>query len=339
MLIGGLYPAIVQQFQVKPNEQAKEAPYIQQNIDATRQAYGIDDAQRAGRTRARPTPGQPASCAGRADHGGQLSGCSTRTSSRRPSSSSQQQRKFYQFPSTLDVDRYPDNDGKEQDTVIGAARAGPRGHRQQRNWINDHFIYTHGFGASRPRATSVDANGSPDFTESSMPTDRPAGPRLRAARSTSARSPTELLDRRRAQEGARLRERGQGPGHDDLPGQGRREPVQPVHAGRVRGEVPASRRSCSLGAIGNGVEDPLQPHPQAARREGRAVADDRRRPLSGGRRQAASQWIVDGYTTTNELPLLLRAPRSARPTTDSLTRQPARVHGPAATRSTTSATR
>ena len=45
ILIGGLYPAIVQKFQVQPNEQAKEAPYIQKNIDATRDAYDIDDAK------------------------------------------------------------------------------------------------------------------------------------------------------------------------------------------------------------------------------------------------------------------------------------------------------
>ncbi|MGK5643588.1 UPF0182 family protein, partial [Streptomyces sp. URMC 126] len=45
ILIGGLYPAIVQKFQVQPNEQAKEAQYIAKNIEATRAAYGIDKAQ------------------------------------------------------------------------------------------------------------------------------------------------------------------------------------------------------------------------------------------------------------------------------------------------------
>ncbi|CAM5462258.1 hypothetical protein SVIOM74S_08764 [Streptomyces violarus] len=42
ILIGGLYPAIVQKFQVQPNEQAKEAPYVEKNLEATRKAYGID---------------------------------------------------------------------------------------------------------------------------------------------------------------------------------------------------------------------------------------------------------------------------------------------------------
>jgi uncharacterized membrane protein (UPF0182 family) len=43
LLIGGIYPAIVQRFEVKPSEKEKEAPYIRKNIAATRAAYGIDD--------------------------------------------------------------------------------------------------------------------------------------------------------------------------------------------------------------------------------------------------------------------------------------------------------
>ena len=56
ILIGGLYPAIVQKFQVQPNEQAKEAPYIEKNIEATREAYGIDGRRGDATTRARAAP-------------------------------------------------------------------------------------------------------------------------------------------------------------------------------------------------------------------------------------------------------------------------------------------
>src|SRR5205085_2827567 len=45
VLIGGAYPAIVQQFQVRPSEAKKEAPYIGRNIDATRAAYGLKGAK------------------------------------------------------------------------------------------------------------------------------------------------------------------------------------------------------------------------------------------------------------------------------------------------------
>ena len=45
IVVGGIYPAIVQRFQVQPNQQEKEATYIQRNIDATRQAYGLNDVE------------------------------------------------------------------------------------------------------------------------------------------------------------------------------------------------------------------------------------------------------------------------------------------------------
>ena len=44
-LIAGIYPSLIQQFQVKPSESAKEAPFIQRNIDATRAAYGLDGVE------------------------------------------------------------------------------------------------------------------------------------------------------------------------------------------------------------------------------------------------------------------------------------------------------
>ena len=43
VLIAGIYPGAIQQFQVKPSESSKEAPYIQRNIDATRASYGLTD--------------------------------------------------------------------------------------------------------------------------------------------------------------------------------------------------------------------------------------------------------------------------------------------------------
>jgi hypothetical protein len=45
LIIGGIYPAVVQQFQVRPNEPGKEAPYISRNIQATRDAYNLSNVQ------------------------------------------------------------------------------------------------------------------------------------------------------------------------------------------------------------------------------------------------------------------------------------------------------
>ncbi|WP_188276548.1 UPF0182 family protein [Streptomyces sp. CBMA152] len=167
ILIGGLYPAIVQKFQVQPNEQAKEAPYIQKNIDATRKAYGIDA------TEVRDYKGATA-----AEDNAKLRADADTAASYRlidpnvvtPAFQQlEQRRKYYQFTVPLDVDRYTDKDGKEQDTVVGLRELNLNG-IDKRNWINDHFTYTHGYGAIAAKGTTVDSTGSPDFTESGLPT-------------------------------------------------------------------------------------------------------------------------------------------------------------------------
>ncbi len=164
ILIGGLYPAIVQKFQVQPNEQAKEAPYIQKNIDATRKAYGIDGVD-------------PADYSGKGivkDADKQRTNADSAASYRLndPNIVSptfqqlEQERKYYQFPTTLDVDRY-----QGQDTIIGLRELNLAG-VDKRNWINDHFTYTHGYGAvaAKGTATDQDSKGAPLFTESGLPT-------------------------------------------------------------------------------------------------------------------------------------------------------------------------
>ena len=44
--VGGIYPAVVQRFQVQPNQQDAEADYIERNIDATLDAYGLEDVEK-----------------------------------------------------------------------------------------------------------------------------------------------------------------------------------------------------------------------------------------------------------------------------------------------------
>ncbi|MFE6226251.1 UPF0182 family protein [Streptomyces sp. NPDC057854] len=162
VLIGGLYPAIVQKFQVQPNEQAKEAPYIQQNIDATRKAYAIDDTKLENYS-GKSTVKAKDKLRTDADSAAAYRLLDPNIVS--PTFQQlEQKRKYYQFPTTLDVDRY-----KGQDIVIGLRELNIRG-IPKRNWINDHFTYTHGYGAIMARGTQTDANGSPVFTESGLPT-------------------------------------------------------------------------------------------------------------------------------------------------------------------------
>ncbi|MGW2520106.1 UPF0182 family membrane protein [Streptomyces sp. NPDC001617] len=165
ILIGGLYPAIVQKFQVQPNEQAKEAPYVQKNLKATREAYGIDDTKVSDYSGTSKTTDKT-----------KLRDDVDSTASIRildPNVVSptfqqlQQIRNYYGFPTNLDVDRYT-KDGKIQDTVIGLRELNLAG-IPKNNWINDHFRYTHGYGVVAAKGTAADANGQPVFTESDLP--------------------------------------------------------------------------------------------------------------------------------------------------------------------------
>ncbi|UZJ33880.1 UPF0182 family protein [Streptomyces endophytica] len=169
ILIGGLYPAIVQKFQVQPNEQAKEAPYIKQNIKATRDAYDIQDSQVTPyKGNYKPT-GKDDSQRLRDDADASASMRLLDPNVVSPAFQQQQQVKgYYQFPSTLDVDRYKDQDGAEQDTVIGLRELNIAG-IPERNWINDHFKYTHGYGAVAAKGTETAEGGGPKYTESDLP--------------------------------------------------------------------------------------------------------------------------------------------------------------------------
>ena len=169
ILIGGLYPAIIQQFVVKPNELAKETPYIHREIVTTRQAYGVTSST------VRVSPYSATTDVSQSTLDGQVS---TLQGLRlldpdvvSPTFQQLQQVKsYYQFPSNLAMDRYPLPGAGllPQDTVVAVRGMGgpPPG---QGNWINTHLVYTHGFGVVAATANTVQGNGNPSFVESDIP--------------------------------------------------------------------------------------------------------------------------------------------------------------------------
>ena len=150
ILLGALWPAALQQLRVRPSEPVQEAPYIAKNIEATRQAYGLEGTEVINyQAKTTATPSEL-----------------TRDAEVLPGirlidpsvvgptfEQLQQVRGFYSFPTDLDVDRYKIGD-KVSDTVIAVREVQvdrlPAG---QRNWNNDHTVYTHGYGV-------VAANGN-----------------------------------------------------------------------------------------------------------------------------------------------------------------------------------
>jgi uncharacterized membrane protein (UPF0182 family) len=167
ILIGGVYPAIIQQFVVKPNELAKETPYIKREINSTRSAYAVNGA------RVIPYPGAPPVPPNQlANQVAGLDGLRLMDPAVLPRTFEQLQqvKGFYQFPSQLSVDRYQLLGGGQlpQDLVVAVRGMGgpPQG---QGNWINTHLVYTHGFGFVAAKANAVGSGGDPAFVESDIP--------------------------------------------------------------------------------------------------------------------------------------------------------------------------
>ncbi|MDQ3423717.1 MAG: UPF0182 family protein [Actinomycetota bacterium] len=173
VLLGGLFPFAVQQFQVRPSEPDKEAPYIEKNIAATRDAYGVAGVE-VSEYDARTTL-TPAQLAEGAE---ELPG--TRlldpTLVSEAFEQLQQVRGFYQVPVTLDVDRYQVG-GESRDMVVALREIDLAGlEPDQRNWNNDHTVYTHGFGAIAAFGNERTNEGEPVWAEQDLPPRGVLGP-------------------------------------------------------------------------------------------------------------------------------------------------------------------
>jgi uncharacterized membrane protein (UPF0182 family) len=169
LAVGGIYPLVVQQLQVKPNEIERESPYIARNIAATRDAYRL----RAGTdvTYKRYDGKQTATDAAiRADKNTVANARLLDPNKLRASFESLQQiRGYYGFPDSLDVDRY-DVDGKTVTYVVGAREIDQAGlAAAQQNWINEHLVFTHGNGIVAAPTNAVDPQGNPKFAVSDIP--------------------------------------------------------------------------------------------------------------------------------------------------------------------------
>lgn len=164
ILIGGVYPAIVQRFQVEPTELAKETPYIKRNIQATRTAFDVDDVKITGYNATTDPSNVPASA-----QQGEIPGVRLLDPGVVPPTFQQLQqiRGFYQFPKTLDIDRY-NIDGKKQAALV-AVRGLPGSPAGRTNWVNAHLTFTHGFGFVAAEASGIRGNGAPNFVASDIP--------------------------------------------------------------------------------------------------------------------------------------------------------------------------
>ena len=163
-LIAGVYPALIQQFQVKPSESSKEAPYIQRNIESTRAAYGLDKVEiKEYEATTRTSAGQLAKDVDSISNIRLMDPNVLSATFRQL----QQIKPYYTFNESLDIDRYM-VDGKMRDMVIAIRELNIDGN-PNRNWINDHLVYTHGFGLVGAYGNTQDVDGKPVFTVGDIP--------------------------------------------------------------------------------------------------------------------------------------------------------------------------
>ena len=162
ILLGMIWPGIVQQFQVEPTEADKEAPYIEANIDATRAAYDLEDVE------VEEFTSEVTLATAR------LGVLALQTSTiplvdpklvAQTFEQQQQVRAYYSVSPVLDVDRY-EIEGEDRALVLGVRELDQDGILEgDRNWNNLHTVYTHGngiiaaFANQRPRDNETERGG------------------------------------------------------------------------------------------------------------------------------------------------------------------------------------
>ena len=167
IVLAGVFPWVVQTFQVVPNERTLEAEFIKRNIDATRIAYGldgIDDVDYQAKTDA---------------EAGALRADAETTANIRlidPTLVSsafrqlQQVQQYYNFANHLDVDRYTIN-GKTQDTVLAVRELNQSGLGDSQSWYNNVIVYTHGYGVVAAYGNQRSTEGQPVFLQKGIPSN------------------------------------------------------------------------------------------------------------------------------------------------------------------------
>ena len=158
---GTAYPAFVQRFQVEPSESTREAPYIEHNIEATRQAMGLDKVSVVKTT------------VGKIDADAAISAAPALADVRLldpgivgPTYNVKQAARTGYRIGGLDVDRYKIG-GRTQQVVLAARELDSN--TPLNTWEGRHLAYTHGYGLAFAPASQVAADGSPIFVDVKTP--------------------------------------------------------------------------------------------------------------------------------------------------------------------------
>jgi hypothetical protein len=164
LVVGIIYPALLQALKVTPAQSSLEAPYINRNITATRDAYGLNNVQVHQFPAATSiSASQTVVAAPTIDNIRQWDpdpSISLQTFQRLQGIKS-----YYSFPS-LAVDRYTLS-GQRTPVLIGVRDISAAG-VPAASWVNTHLQYTHGNGAAVGLGNQTNSN-NPVFAVQDVP--------------------------------------------------------------------------------------------------------------------------------------------------------------------------
>lgn len=169
-LLGGwIYPALLQQLVVKPNQLDRERPFIEYNIAATLKAHDLHRIKAERHVVKNNLSWEDVESSRETVD-------NIRLWDHRPLETTFQQlqglRSYYRF-TDVDVDRYQ-IDGQSRQVMLSARLLDYSGISRP-NWVNQHLLYTHGYGLCLSPVNEVVDDGLPNLWVKDFPPVSPVG--------------------------------------------------------------------------------------------------------------------------------------------------------------------
>jgi len=164
-IVVGILSWYVTSFVVKPNELVRERPFIANNIEMTRQAFGLHRIrQHAFPAESRIDPAELQKSRATIENIRLWDWRALQDTLRQI----QEIRTYYDFPD-IDIDRYTIDGSVRQMMLATRELSIDKLPESSRNWINEKLIYTHGYGVTMNPVNGFTPEGMPALILSDMP--------------------------------------------------------------------------------------------------------------------------------------------------------------------------
>ncbi|MGH8981846.1 MAG: UPF0182 family protein, partial [Acidimicrobiales bacterium] len=176
LVVGVIYPAVLQAFRVNPAQSTYEKPYITRNIRATRAAYGLDRISVSKDPDDTKVPTATVDADLTTLDNIRVWDPNT-TIAKAEFKAKQDISSYYTFPA-VQVERYSSG-GTIHPDIVGVRQVDPTD-VLAKSWVNTHLQYTHGDGFVLAPANRATSNGNPVFSIRDVPTTSAKGfPKVR----------------------------------------------------------------------------------------------------------------------------------------------------------------